>query len=265
MKKHVVFLGDRELGYKSLKWLLEDDRFVIAGLIWVDTPKYSHLKEEVITLAQKYKLELIDESELVNIKFDVGISVNYNKIIDESVLKLASCGFWNMHHSYNLRLRGRNITTHAILNSNKQNIYYHGTTLHKMVPKLDSGGIVASQAVKINSSDTSYTLFKKVDEIAFDLFKEWIPRIAFETVFTYNPPNEGVLIFRDKDLPSKEIPMNLTDDQKYDYVRAFDFPGYDPAYTYISGEKIELVIKERDNYDERIRFGNKDMFTKSKD
>lgn len=265
MKKRVVFLGDRELGYKSLKWLLEDGRFVIVGLVWVSTPKYSYLKEEVIDLARKYKLDIIDESELANIEFDIGVSVNYNKIIDESILKLALCGFWNIHHSYNLRLRGRNITTHAILNSHKEHIYYHGTTLHKMVPQLDSGGIVASQAVKIDSSDTAYTLFKKVDEIAFDLFKEWIPRIAFETIFTYNPPNEGVLMFRDKDLPSKEIPKNLTDDQKYDYVRAFDFPGYDPAYTCINGEKIELVVNERENYNKRIRFANKDMFTKSRD
>ncbi len=263
VKSRIVFLGSRDLGYKALKWLLEDDRFIIVGVGLGSDSEYRTSENDLISLIEKYKLNVINESELDSIEFEVGISVNYHKIIKKSVLDRASRGFWNIHHSYNLRLRGRNITTHAILNSKKDQIHYHGTSLHQMVPELDSGPIVASRSVKIESDDTAYTLFTKVDEIALELFKEWIPHIAFEKVIPYDAPNEGVRMFKAKDLPPKEIPKNLTDDQIYDYVRAFDFPGHEPAFIYTGGGKLELVAKERENYRKKIVIANKTMFTRS--
>lgn len=264
MKSRIVFLGSRDLGYKALKSLIEDDRFMIVGVGVGPDSEYRNSENDLNSLIKKYKLNIINESDLDNTDFEVGISVNYHKIIKKSVLDLASRGFWNIHHSYNLRLRGRNITTHAILNSKKDQIYYHGTSLHQMVPELDSGPIVASRSVKIESDDTAYTLFTKVDKIALELFKEWIPRIAFEKVYPYDAPNEGVRMFRAKDLPSKEIPRNLTDDEIYDYVRAFDFPGHEPAFMYADGEKVELVVNERENYRKKRIIANKTMFTRSK-
>jgi methionyl-tRNA formyltransferase len=88
------------------------------------------------------------------------------KYCAKKFLECAPKGFWNIHHSYNLRLRGRNITTHAIIRSKIDNIYYHGTTIHKMVPQLDAGPIVASEAIEICTNDTAYTLFNKVNKIA---------------------------------------------------------------------------------------------------
>lgn len=186
-------------------------------------------------------------------EFDIGLSVNYHKIIPEDILLTCKKGFYNVHHSYNLRLRGRNITTHAILNYRKEGISYHGTTLHKMVPKLDAGPVVASAACEIEYTDTAYTLFQKADALALQLVREWFPRIACQTVYPYQPCDEGVHYYRNKDLPPKEIPMELLDSEEiYDYVRAFDFMGKEPAYVIINGLKRNLVLRERGGYREII-------------
>ncbi|MHA1410724.1 MAG: formyltransferase family protein, partial [Candidatus Odinarchaeia archaeon] len=212
----------------------------------------------------EYDIKNVDISELYNFNFKIGISVNYNKIISEDVIKLAALRFWNIHHSYNLRLRGRNITTHAILATVKDNIYYHGTTLHQIVPKLDAGPIVASKSTPIYDIDTAYSLFSRLDDIAYELIYNWLPRISFEKVYLYQPPKEGIKYFKKVDLPSKEIPQNISDREFYDYVRAFDFIGHSPAYTILDDKKVELVLFERGDYVFPIKLRGKIFYTNTK-
>jgi len=64
-----------------------------------------------------------DEMEMIGEGFDLGISVNYWKIIREPLLSCPVLGFVNVHHSYNLRFRGRNCTTHAIIRARKDNVF----------------------------------------------------------------------------------------------------------------------------------------------
>lgn len=260
-KCKVIFLGSRDLGYKTLKWLIEDSRFDVVGVCLYPNNGKRFWETDPRELSQQFGIPERSEEDLEKIEFDIGISVNYHKVIKESTLKLANRGFWNIHHSYNLRLRGRNITTHAILRSNIDNIHYHGTTLHKMVTELDAGPIAASQAIPIYPSDTAYSLFLRVNELAFSLFTEWIPRIAFEEVYPYAPPTKGVMMFKAHDLPSRELFPTLTDAEIYDKIRAFDFPGQEPAYIYKDGKKIEVVIYRRDQYQNEIIIGNKKMYT----
>lgn len=248
----VVFLGGRSLGYRVLKWFLKDKRFEVVAVSLIPEELDAQSCENIRNLIKENSINNIQIDELNNYSFDLVLSVNYHKIISEHLLILAPLGYWNIHHSYNLRLRGRNITTHAILNSYKEKVYYHGTTLHKIVPQLDSGPIVASAAIQIEDTDTAYTLFNKLDEIAYKLVTEWIPRIVFENVFLYNPPNEGIRYFKNNELPSKEIPSNVKNREFYDYVRAFDFEGYTPAYIKLKNRKVELVLFERSQYTQPI-------------
>jgi methionyl-tRNA formyltransferase len=260
-KSRVVFLGSRDLGYQTLKWLIQDNRFDVVGVCLYPKNGERFWRDDPRELAQKFSIPEKTEKDLERIDFDLGVSVNYHRIINENTLKLARRGFWNIHHSYNLRLRGRNITTHAILRSKEDNIYYHGTTLHKMVATLDSGPIVASQATPVYPNDTAFSLFLRVNEIAYTLFKEWIPRIAFQEVHSYCPPNSGVLMFKAADLPSREVLPSLTEEELYDKVRAFDYPGQEPAYINKDGKKQDLVIYRRDKYQIEINLGNRIYYT----
>ena len=262
-RKKIIFFGGRDLGVHVLDWLCQCNWAEIVGvypLPYDFDPNYAPKMEEII---KKNNLAIVALEDLKNIDFDIGLSVNFHKILKKDVLNLAKDGFYNVHHSYNLRLRGRNITTQAILNIKKTGFNYHGTTLHKIVPALDCGPIVASYACDISKDDTAYTLFKKVDSLAFDMIKTWLPRVARKSVILYETPSEGYFNFKNKDLPSKCIDIdNLQDDEIYDNVRAFDFPGYDPAYIERKGVIIPLVIKERDNYIHPIEIGSNVFYTK---
>jgi methionyl-tRNA formyltransferase len=260
MKPRIIFLGGKNLGFRVLEWITNDDRFEISGICL--SPN-SDISEEVKfkKLIEQRSLREIALSDLNDMKFDLGVSVNYHKIIHDDILSLAPKGFWNIHHSYNMRLRGRNITTHAILRSKKENVYYHGTSIHKMIAQLDAGPVVATLSTAILPSDTAYSLFSKVDKLALKLFIEWFPRIAFEQIYTYSPPNNGVLIFKNNDLPSREISYLLSSEEIYDIVRAFDFPGKESAYIISNGRKIELVIKRRGRYKTKVEISNRIYFT----
>lgn len=248
-KIKIVFAGGRQLGCRVLEWMCEQKYLDIVGVCTLSEDfdaKYYKIMSEII---KKNNLKIIDIEQIHSMRIDVGLSVNFNKIIPPDILDVPRIGFFNIHHSYNMMLRGRNITTHAILNSKKEKIYYHGTSLHKMVKELDAGPIVATAACSIDKMDTAYSLFVKVDELAYDLVREWLPRICYQTVFLYNAPLYGIHCYSNKDLPCKEIDIDkMGSEEIYDYVRAFDYPGYEPVFYVCDGKKKHLVTCEREMY-----------------
>lgn len=260
-KCKIAFAGGRLLGLEVLHWLSLQDCFEIIAVCPIsndDDPEYYC---RMIELVKEKNLFLCDIQDFKNFKVDIGLSVNYNKIIRSDLLKHCVKGFYNVHHSYNLRLRGRNVATHAILNTLKEPVFYHGTTLHKMVPELDAGGIVASESIPIDNDDTAFTLFKKADSLALSLIKVWIPRIAFEKIFLYNPPTENVYMYKNVDLPERLINREMTCEQIDTYIRAFDFPGKEPAYVMEKNKKIHLVYRERDSYKYEYRIDKNTYYT----
>lgn len=241
--------GGRSLGVRTLQWLSMQEEFEVVAVCPVPYELDHKYHGELMKVVEENHLNVCDISEIKNMDVELGLSVNYHKIIGEDILDHCSKGFYNVHHSYNLRLRGRNISTFAILNTLNENVFYHGTTIHKMSPKLDAGSIAASRSVGINEEDTAYSLFKKADNEAFMMIKEWLPRIAFERVFLYEPPEDGVHYYRNSDLPDRRLDTSsMSDTQINTYVRAFDFPGFEPAYLEENGVKIHLVFKSRDVY-----------------
>lgn len=241
--------GGRSLGAKTLEWLCTQPYLEIAAVCLVPQHLDWHAYEVIKNIAEKNNLRICEMAELMQFDVDMGLSVNYHRIINEKILYHCKNGFYNVHHSYNLRLRGRNITTHAILNTLRENIFYHGTTLHKMVAQLDAGSIVASRSIEITSQDTAYTLFQKADYQALSMIKEWMPRLSGQRVFLYDPPMEGIHLYRNDDLPSRMLDVDAMSESELDtYIRAFDFPDKEPAFIEKDGKKIHLVFSMRDGY-----------------
>lgn len=241
--------GGRALGVKTLKWLSEQEDFQVVAVCPIPYELDKEYHNELVKIACEKSLNICDISQLKELEVDIGLSVNYYRIIREEILNHCKRGFYNIHHSYNLRLRGRNITTHVILNTLKENVFYHGTTLHRMIPELDAGPIVASYCIEIKSSDTAFSLFQKADEEALCMIKEWMPRIAFQEVFPYEPPQDSIHYYKNNDLPKRTLNLDIMTQKEIDvYIRAFDYPGKEPAYFEVNGRKFHLVFQPRDQY-----------------
>lgn len=251
-KCRIVFLGNRPVGKTVLEWLVARPDFDVVGVLLYPKDGERYWREDPRDIAEEHGLRELGLQDLPEVGFDVGLSVNYHKKIDAETLALPILGFWNVHHSYNLRLKGRNITTHAILLSRKENYRYHGSTLHRMVEEIDCGPIAASRTFPIEDSDTAVTLFDKANEVAFELIKEWLPRIAYQQVITYDPPAEGFHKFLKKDLPSKQIEPDWTADEIHDHVRAFEFPPFPPAFMQQHDKVLELSLSPREGFDDRL-------------
>lgn len=249
----VLYCASRRLGYQILRWLVDNShQFEIAAVCLSESNAPITYNTEIRAFLIEHNISEIRLCEIGDLEYEVGLSVNYDRIIEKDYLDRAAKGFWNLHHSYNMRLRGRNITTYAILTAKDTNIYYHGTSLHRMIPALDAGPIVASKATTIRDEDSAYTLFCRVDDLAYELITEWFPRICFETVYPYEAPYDGVMMYKSKELVSREI-LDIYDDEKvYDIIRAFDFPGFEPAYQNINQGgvviKKQYVINSREDF-----------------
>jgi methionyl-tRNA formyltransferase len=153
-------------------------------------------------------------------------------------------GFINLHHSYMLSFRGRDMTTHAIINARKTNRWYHGTTIHYTDDGLDTGPIIASDSCPITEHDTAWSLFEKTESLGRAMLDLWLPRIVGGRPPLATPEPEQPLNLR-SDKSTKAISDIFSDPlESYDLVRAYDFNGYyEPASTVIRGDKVYLTTR----------------------
>ncbi|HAT8546875.1 TPA: formyltransferase family protein [Vibrio vulnificus] len=239
----VAFLGSRPLGRYALELLNSYENVEIVAVVTKEKHKAAWWDQDPNDLKDEFPQVELDD--LKSIDFDLGVSINYWKIIDDETVSKPRLGFINLHHSHNLYLRGRDMTSHAILNARASNIWHHGTCLHYTDDGLDTGPVIASLACDIDDKDTSWTLFNKVEEIGRELLKEWLPRVLKAKLPTCKPSVDNPIQLRNE--LSREIKIkNKSNLEVYDFVRAFDFNNYfEPAY-YIDefGDKNYLTINK---------------------
>jgi methionyl-tRNA formyltransferase len=241
-KIKVVFLGGRPLGKYSIDLLERLNNVEIVGCVTKEPSDNAWWEEEPYKyVTNNYpKLEL---ENLENLEFDFGVSINYWKIIPSSIIHKPKLGFINLHHSYNLSYKGRDMTTHVIRNARKRNQFYHGTTLHYTDDGLDTGPVIASIACEILENDTSWTLFNKTEILGKELLDFWLPKLILSKASTTKPEINDELNFR-KNI-TKEVNMNMSEIEMYDFVRSLEFNNlFEPAYVIVDNDKKHLTISK---------------------
>jgi methionyl-tRNA formyltransferase len=241
-KVKVVFLGSRPLGRRSIDLLEKIKNVEIVGCITQSPSKSSWWdKDPHDYVADKYPGLGLDDLE--NLEFDFGVSINYWKIIPSNIINKPKLGFINLHHSYNLSFKGRDMTTHAIRCSRKRNQFYHGTTLHYTDDGLDTGPVIASIPCEILESDTAWTLFNKAEILGERLLDFWLPKLVLSRAPIMKPEFNDELNFR-KTLV-READKQMKPIEMYDFVRSLEFNNlFEPAYIVMNGVKCYLTISE---------------------
>lgn len=95
---------------------------------------------------------------------DYLITAGYGKLLPESWLKHPRLAALNVHFSLLPKYRGANPAEWALLAGEKTT----GITLIEMAEKFDTGGIIASQVLKIDQTDTRESLYQKLYRLAAD-------------------------------------------------------------------------------------------------
>jgi methionyl-tRNA formyltransferase len=239
----ILFLGSRQLASNILSWLItKPDQVQIIGAV---LPNFEGWWEDDLKkIVDQHDIVLFNTIEETTIlEYDIILSINYWKLIPIEFLEKVNGRALNIHHSYKLKYRGRFSTSWAIMHARKDNEWIHGTTLHYIDESLDNGDILDSRPVKIEEDDTAESLFYKVEDLAFEMFKDNLNKILNDTISVI-PPSE-VFYYYDKD-SNKEIlltePLNKID--LYDYCRAWTFRNRPLPFIMIEGKKIELKLIE---------------------
>ncbi|MCF6457546.1 formyltransferase family protein [Pseudoalteromonas sp. MMG024] len=174
----------------------------------------------------------VDTLEWVKIQRpDIILSIHYRNIIPKALLDLASLGGVNLHPSLLPKYKGAHSVSWSLINEDE----FTGFTYHYMDETLDTGNILFQESIKIEDSDTSFSLFHK--QILQALQK--LP-LVLQMVLGGDKgyAQEGEGSYFNRDLPYDGKINREWSESKIDrFIRAMFFPPFAPAKLDLDGEE----------------------------
>lgn len=178
--------------------------------------------------------------------FDYGISCRASIIYKPPFLNLFAKYLINMHGGILPARSGLHIANHCIIEGDNKS----GGTLHIINEAIDAGDLLAREFFDLESTDTSYTVYRKTQFALFKAFSDSIDSIVDETIeavpqSVYIANGEKKEYFNKKAIDKrKEIDLaTITPEELDRRVRGLDFPGHESAYAVINGNKIYMTTQ----------------------
>lgn len=243
-KIKILFCGARWLGINCLKELLKLKNLQIMGAVvpkkdeavwWKDVVEEREVK--------KMGIPLLTWQEAEDSSFDLIFSVYHRYIFKKDTIDRTRLGIINLHPMPLPQYRGKNGPAHAIINHERR----FGATLHYVNEDVDTGPIIDRIFVPIGKNDTGYTLYLRTQKSALLLFRNTIRSIIKAGLqgkrVPSTPQKERLAKYYSHDsLDNKEVDLSLNRKQVYDFVRALQFPPFEPAYFVYKGKRIHLTV-----------------------
>ncbi len=160
----VVFMGSAEIACVSLQALLEADGIDVVGMVTQpDRPSgrgkrtascaaYTYAHDQGVELYAPERVNTPEAVERIRAwQPDIGVVVAYGQILRRELLELPPLGFVNVHTSLLPKYRGAAPIQRAVANGDRET----GVTIMQMDAGMDTGDILAQQAVPIGERDTA--------------------------------------------------------------------------------------------------------------
>ena len=131
----------------------------------------------------------------------------------------------NLHYAPLPRYRGVAPIAWALINGET----HHGVTLHLIDEGIDSGPIVAVQAVPIDPHDTGRTLYDRCAAAGLALFGAWWPRLRDRDIVEATPQDESAALYYNRwalDFTDLRVRWNADCAVIVNRIRAFIFPPF---------------------------------------
>ena len=220
----VVCNPDRPAGRK--KTITPPPTKIIAG-------KYG------ITILQPEKFEEGIKYQISSIKADFFIVAAYAKILPKEIIEIPRLGVIGVHPSLLPKYRGATPIQSAILNGERET----GVALFLVDEKVDHGSVIKDCRFKIEDSDTTLTLMKRLAEAGADLLIEMLPKFV-DGKIKLQPQNESEATYTKK-FVTQDAYVDLAKDNPVIIerkVRAFNpEPG---AWTIRDGKRVKILEAE---------------------
>lgn len=254
-KKKIVVFGDLPIATKVVQWIGNVEELELIGCVvskpdahnndpWKDTPMLKEYCEENHIKVFQNSIEL---KELYEAKeLDLGLSCRFSKILKKDIIDLFRIGIINMHGGLLPEFGGPYSCNYSILFGEGKG----GGTLHWIDENIDTGDIIRRCEFDILPDDTAYDVFQKTQCALYENLIEVILPIINGDMSDFISQQELInngyahRYFKLNSIEEyKEIDLNDSKENILKVVRAFDFPGYEPAYFVVEGKKIYLRME----------------------
>ncbi len=240
----VVLLGYHNMGCRALKVLRELAIPVPAVFTHRDSHKENVWFDSLASLAKNYEIPCyfpddINQKEWVDLirsmKPDIILSCYFRQMIKQDILDIPRCAAVNLHGSLLPRYRGRCPVNWQLVFGEVKS----GVTLHHMVLKADAGDIVGQMEVDVGPRDTALTLFKKLEEAAEQVLRQYIPMLLDGTAPRIEQDHSRATYFGGRKPEDGKIDWSWSAERIYNLIRAVTWP-YPGAFAFMEGQKVYI-------------------------
>lgn len=158
---NVLFLGQKSIAERCLSIITDEfsSSFNVCSIV-SDSDFFDKFYSRGVPAVFCSNAER-NEDKLLGIIADkhvnLVISVQHPWILSSRLLSAVTGMCFNLHNAKLPQYQGHNTLTHAILNGDNS----YSSTIHWMLPEVDSGEIAYEGSVPITSNDTAYSLYLK--------------------------------------------------------------------------------------------------------
>lgn len=159
-----------------------------------------------------------------SLEIDFIFSLQFDKILTESVIEIPRCGVINLHFAPLPKYRGVSPIAWALYNGEKS----HGVTLHYIDQGIDTGDIIGQKIFNIEDVRSARELYEICTENGIELFREMLVDILNSNIKSY-PQDHSSASYYPKDsfdFTKNIINFNTTTNQLYNWCRAYIFPPF---------------------------------------
>ncbi|UCE04827.1 MAG: methionyl-tRNA formyltransferase [bacterium] len=250
-KLKIVFMGGNLLGCTCLRYLLRaknikvslvvgcyhDNGSVIEPRVWNASLARLALNKNLPFIQPKSPRNLQFINDIQNIdRPDLIITVEYDKILDPTILAIPKMGTINIHFSPLPRHRGYFPVIWSLMEDDEA-----GVTMHWINEHVNGGDIIAKQTIPIGTEDTSFSLYLKLSKLGMELFKTNLPRIMKGTA-PKTAQQQELSTYHAAGYPEQRIiDWNKSSNKIDRFIRALTFPGFEPARTFYNDMEISIL------------------------
>lgn len=247
----VAVFGSLPIATKILQYLMQQKNIQTEVVLGKKSLHNNDPWPETPCLAEFCEMNNIETKSMDELKeqygkgaLDLGVSCRFDKIIKKDVLDLFRKGIVNMHGGLLPEFGGLYSCNMSILFGAEKG----GGTIHYIDEGIDTGDILRRCEFALTGEDTGYTVFQKTQTALYENMLEIIPKVLHGEIKatpaeTLKQQGYPARYFNRQSINDyKEVRPDMPEEEIVRRVRAFDFPGYEPAYMVVQGRKIYLRV-----------------------
>lgn len=238
----IGYFADGPWAHEALEKIQKDSRFQVLFIV----PRYDSQDPVLKKWAERLKVDFLpiqnvnkqkNIEKLREYEADIFVSMSFNQILREDILKTAPLGFINCHAGNLPHYRGRNVLNWVLINDEKK----FGVTVHYIDEGIDTGDIILQQQELISDEDDYSTLLIKAQTICADLL--------YESLILIVEHGRSIPVVSQKDMVGfycgrrregdEWIDWGWSSRRIFNFVRGITIPG-PCARTLLNGEVLKI-------------------------